>query len=1339
MRDHPSDADLEAFAHGRLRGDALVVFDSHLDVCTQCREAIVAHLRTSPSGAGAEGSGRASASAQPASTEDPFADLTLAGRYRIIRRVAEGGMGAIYEAVHTLIGRTVAIKVLHPSIAHDREIVRRFHNEARAAATIGHPNIVEAIDMGVLEDGSPFLVLEFLKGCSLAEELTRLGPLPVERVLDLATSVGDALSAAHRNRIIHRDLKPANIFIEASGRVKVIDFGISKFTTRSIEGSDVLDRTRPNMMIGTPAYMAPEQFSDAASVTESADIFSLGVVIYECLLARQPFRGVSVHEILVNMMTKPVASLRTERDDVPADLDDFVVRALSSEATKRPALDALLTLCRSARARASAPEIRRRDSQLVVGIFLAESVAMAEVTRLLNEATDKPVHFRTFERGIMSGGRAYHCVVLSSETWRGDEESDALALGMRITNSNPIASALLVAPFRIARAASSLSLQLTEDSATDLAPLLAALSADSGVLVHRSMVPTARKSFRLDVLSDQLVRLAGARDDSDSPAAPLIGRAADLTQLEAAYADAFDQSLAILLHGSAGVGKTRLVSTFADTARAKGARVLHVDGRSTRGLQDPLDLARALEAESRRSGFSAWDHERDAQDEEASASLPVQARAARQRDLARTRIERALGLHPESSTHDMVSVSQAPTLLVLDDVDTSSRSTLECLSDLLAENPRGVLLVGTSRNAPSKRADAEPFVGGDARQLEVRGLSLSGTRDLARVLAAPGVDIEALHRASDGNPLFIEQILAAQHDRTGSTATPLSPSIEAAIQLRLDDLSALEREVTEAFAVLDSAASASDIVTLGSPLAAEAIQQLVRKKILLRSAPSEPGVGRADSRYRFASALVQEVAYRALPTSARRDLHRRAASLLESLRSADHDARAMHLERADLQLDAAAAYAKAATSAIRRADATRALALSDRALAVGAPASVAYELHMARAEAFALLGSVRDEETALEAAILSARTDEETAMALSEQAVLRQRLGDGRDALEIIGHGIEAAERGKSAEILARTLGRRAVMLLYAGEVAEARRALIRAEDLVLGHSTHPDGKNAHSTHGPSRMLRAELAVWKGQLAAATGDHGERRHAYLAALAIYEEIGDSRSAAGAAANLADAYNRVGDYEEAVRALTVALERARKIRFRALEGYVLTNLGYASLGLGLFRDAQLHLEAARSAARDVGDKRLESFVALYLARAFASAKRGDDARRELRRASEIAHEAGSAAQKTSAVEILANVTLAELALSDGQIATALTHSELALRQRDQLGGIEEDEALVYLTRARVLQLAGQTELSMEVRFRGRARVETMAERFSDKDFRDRFLNDVPAHRALSLRQ
>ncbi len=274
---------------------------------------------------------------------DPRIGAVLQDRYRILRKLGEGGMGAVYEGEHLLIGRRVAIKCLHAHYASNPEVVARFQREALAATAIGHPNIIECTDMGRFPDGAPFMVLEFLGGRDWATELEEGGPQSLGVVVHIASQVCDALDAAHAKGIVHRDLKPENIFLVRRGGdahvVKVLDFGISKMQDVAGgigAGAPGRGMTKTGMAMGTPHYMPPEQARGAKDIDHRADVYALGVILYQALSGQLPFAAESFPMLVLKVCTEAPSPLSAVRADLPEAVVSLVARMLEKDPAARP-------------------------------------------------------------------------------------------------------------------------------------------------------------------------------------------------------------------------------------------------------------------------------------------------------------------------------------------------------------------------------------------------------------------------------------------------------------------------------------------------------------------------------------------------------------------------------------------------------------------------------------------------------------------------------------------------------------------------------------------------------------------------------------------------------------------------------------------------------------------------------------------------------------------------------------------------------------------------------------------------------------------------------------------
>jgi tRNA A-37 threonylcarbamoyl transferase component Bud32 len=264
---------------------------------------------------------------------------SVIGGYRITDTVGAGGMGVVYLAEHEILKRKAALKVLLPEFSHDQVVVGRFFNEARASTAISHPGIVRVYDFGYQGDGSAFIAMEFLDGEALDHRLRRLGPMPVLPALRFAGQIANALAAAHGHGIVHRDLKPGNVFIvpdpqvPGGERTKLLDFGIAKFATPDAAGN----HTRAGAIMGSPAYMAPEQCRGLPDVDPRADLYSVGCMLFEMLCGRPPFDGGGngPMAIMSSHLHDPPPVPSAIRADVPPEVDALILYLLAKDPAQR--------------------------------------------------------------------------------------------------------------------------------------------------------------------------------------------------------------------------------------------------------------------------------------------------------------------------------------------------------------------------------------------------------------------------------------------------------------------------------------------------------------------------------------------------------------------------------------------------------------------------------------------------------------------------------------------------------------------------------------------------------------------------------------------------------------------------------------------------------------------------------------------------------------------------------------------------------------------------------------------------------------------------------------------
>ncbi|MEZ4337186.1 MAG: serine/threonine-protein kinase [Sandaracinaceae bacterium] len=279
---------------------------------------------------------RCTATGRPIAGDPELVGRVVADRYHLVRMLGDGGMGSVYKAADRVLRRFVAIKLLHPTVAQNPSSVERFQREARAAAAIGHPNIIDIMDFG-REGNRPYMVMEYLRGRSLSQVIAMDGQLSIKRACTIAIHTLAGLQAAHDRGILHRDLKPANLMLVVRfgdrNFVKVCDFGFAALVKTS--STDAKSLTPERTLVGTPAYAAPERLRGDDKRDPRMDVYSVGVVLYEMLAGRRPFDAPTFRELARKVRKEPPPPLRDIRPDIPQVLERVVLKALAKDREER--------------------------------------------------------------------------------------------------------------------------------------------------------------------------------------------------------------------------------------------------------------------------------------------------------------------------------------------------------------------------------------------------------------------------------------------------------------------------------------------------------------------------------------------------------------------------------------------------------------------------------------------------------------------------------------------------------------------------------------------------------------------------------------------------------------------------------------------------------------------------------------------------------------------------------------------------------------------------------------------------------------------------------------------
>jgi hypothetical protein len=974
----------------------------------------------------------------------------LADRFVVERRAGSGGMGAVFRALDRVTGEHVALKT---ALGREPEIVERFLREAEVVAKLRHPGIVRHVAHGEDAAAGAWLAMEWLEGHDLAAALER-GPLALEATVTLALRCAEALAAAHAAGVVHRDIKPANLFLPGGdpARSKILDFGIAR-----TEGARTLTRT--GALIGTPAYMAPEQARGDPGIDARVDVYALGCVLFECLAGRPAFAGEHALAVLGRVLFESAPRLAEARPEAPAWLADLVGSMLAKDRLARPANGAaVLEALRAAGPAAHRPAViasqrppplageQRVASVVLVGARAAgpsdpglqDTVAIDDVGAA-REAIEEAVraHDASFE--VLRDGSMVVVVGGAGEATDRAVRAARCAVALR--------AHLPDAPIAVATGRGELASSHGLGDVLDRAAALIARAprrAPKAILVDATSASLLRLRFALVPLpgpGEPGAILAFERAGDD--VRPLlgkrtrcVGRERDLNALVAHVDECADEGIArmVVVTAAPGVGKTRLRQELLLRLGARpslspwlasgDAGRLHAAFGVAAGLvRSAADIAErdapALAGRVLRDRLSRV-LSGDALARAAALLGEILSLPGDTNDpvLAAARSDpKVMGEQTRRSWEEWLAAEAAsgPVLLVIDDLHWADAPSVELLGRALAALPDRPLVIVCFARPEVRGAFPALFSARNVHEHRLSDLGRRACEALVTEVLGAGVEPAVVARIAErcaGNAFYLEELIRSAAEGGGGE---LPESVLAMVDRRLARLSADARAVLRAASVFGERFHEGAVAALVPPaiagrVGAELAGLAAEELITPRSDSRFPG----QAEHAFRHALLRDGAYATLLDDDRRAAHAIAARWLAAAGEDDAAAIGEHHERAGEAAEAAACFVRAARQAYARNDFAGALGLLARAQDLGASGLVLGELLATRGKVHGALGAWDDSFAALSAALpqLEGAPDAARADALVDAGYACFWRQDGEGILAL---GVEAADLSRRA------------------------------------------------------------------------------------------------------------------------------------------------------------------------------------------------------------------------------------------------------------------------------------------------------------------------------------
>jgi tetratricopeptide (TPR) repeat protein len=1247
----------------------------------------------------------------------PQAGERIGGRFLLEGEVASSGMTTVLRARDEHTGGQVAVK-LYPAA----ESVERFEREAEVLAELDHPAIVRYVAHGGLDGGGRWLATEWIEGETLADKLAR-GPLALGEAMELGRVVAGALAAAHGRGLVHADVKPANLFLAQTpdGRIdaRLLDFGVVALADRGVR-----NRTSVGALVGTPAYMAPEQVRGAEELDPRTDVWGLGCVLYEAIGGRPAFGGEHLQALFAKILFEDPPALRERRPAVPIEIEALVGSMLAKDPGMRPprmdnvreALERLAPTLVDVPLGPPPAQLTRGEQRLYSVVMVG---ALADGDRL---------------RALLSpfGGRVEQ-LADGSAVWMVSGAPVATDLaGIAARAAAAIRADFPDVPVALATGRGEGGSSEREASVGEVLDRAAALLRAGPVRMDGVTAGLLDTQFVVEPEGDGAILRSVEQGEAVrtllGQPTPCVGRERELSRIESFYLDAAEggRATVVLVTAPAGTGKSRLRGELVrrlmsrprppqiwlgrgDPIKAGSPFGLLAPAlRKTAGILDgePLDVRREkLRARVRRR-VAAAEAKRVAAFLGDVAGVPMPP--DEHPELAAARGDAmVIGDQMVRAWQDLVAAetTDQPLILLFDDLQWGDLPTVRLVDGALRALRERPLFVLAFARPEVQTQFPHLWAGRSLVTMELAELSRRAAGELVTHALGARATPEVVGRVVDlagGNAFFLEELI-----RSVAQAEALPETVLAMVQTRLERLDPEARRLVRAASIFGQSfwtGGLAELLGSSSGLGAR-LDALAAAEILTPRAGSRfPG----EREYQFRYALVREAAH-AMLTPADAELgHRLAGTWLEAKGESDAAVLAAHFERGGLSERAVVWYRRAAEQALEGNDLAGALANARRGIGCGASDEYG-ALRQIEAEAHAWRGEHAE---AVSSAVEAMRWLPEGADAwyhacfyLADSA---SRLGE-IDRLEQIADRLIALEGPDLTPRRAIALARTAHQLILAGRLPRATPLLEMAAPAAERFASLPAAAYVADAFAVHALF--------------VGDLGAYLYGKEAVVATFAAAGQARMACIQRCRLGFACQEIGDYARAVTELRAAEKEALRLDLPQPLALARHNLGLALAREGFLEEAMAAEKDAVASYLAQGDRRLEAASRIYVGLIHQI---GGD----LVSAEESMREALAVVKQGTPIWGLVHAMIARIHITQGLVAQAVDEAKVAIDMLAQQGGIDEGESLIRLAWAEALEAAGHVAQAREAFAAAKARLLERAGRISDPELRRCFLEQVP---------